>query len=134
MIIDTSALVAIIRSEPDGGIYLDTLRRAVLAGTPIRISTANLFELYLVIDKDRDEALSLAADAVISSLSLDVVPVSIDHVLEARAAHRRYGRGSGARAKLNFGDCFAYALAKQAGEPLLFKGADFALTDIEAAL
>ena len=134
MIIDTSALVAIIRSEPDGPIYLEALRDAVEADIPLRISAANLFELYLVIDKERSERLSRVADEVLAQFPLEVVAVDQDHALTARAAHLRFGRGSGSPARLNFGDCFTYALVKEVDEPLLFKGNDFSQTDIEPAL
>ena len=134
MIIDTSALIAILRSESDGAIYLEALREAVESDIPLRISAANLFELYLVIDKERNEPLSRAADAVLTQFPLEVVSVDHEQALAARAAHRRFGRGSGSAARLNFGDCFSYALARGTGEPLLFKGSDFARTDIEPAL
>lgn len=134
MIIDPSALVAIIRSEPDGDIYFEALREAVESDVPLRISAANLFELYLVIDKERSEALSQAVDAVLAQFPLEVVPVDHEHAVTARMAHQRFGRGSGSAARLNFGDCFSYALVRQTGEPLLFKGHDFTHTDVEAVL
>ena len=134
MIVDTSALVAIIRSEPDGLIYLEALRDAVESEVPLRISAANLFELYLVIDKERDERLSRVVDEVLAEFPLDVVSVDRTHALAARAAHQRFGRGSGSAARLNFGDCFTYALARETGEPLLFKGEDFAQTDVARVL
>ena len=134
MIIDTSALVAIIRTESDGPLYFDALREAVESNIPLRISAAGLFELYLVIDKERSEPLSHAADAVLAQFPLEVVSVDHEQALTARAAHRRFGRGSGSAARLNFGDCFSYALARQTGEPLLFKGNDFGHTDLESAL
>ncbi len=134
MIVDTSALVAIIRSEPEAATYIEALSSAIDNGDTITISAANLFELYLVIDRDRDRALSGAADSVLEQLPLKVASVTEQIVAEAREANRRYGRGSGSRARLNFGDCFAYALAKQSGEPLLFKGDDFAQTDVVSAV
>ena len=134
MIVDTSALVAIIRSESDGSIYFEALREAVESDIPLRISAASLFELYLVIDKERSEPLSQAADAVLAQFPLEVVSVDREHAVTARMAHQRFGRGSGSAARLNFGDCFSYALARETGEPLLFKGNDFAHTDVEAVL
>ena len=134
MIVDTSALVAIIRSESDGSIYFEALREAVESDIPLRISAASLFELYLVIDKERSEPLSQAADAVLAQFPLEVVSVDREHAATARMAHQRFGRGSGSAARLNFGDCFSYALARETGEPLLFKGNDFAHTDVEAVL
>ena len=134
MIVDTSALVAIIRSEPEASAYLDALAGAVDRGETLTISAANLFELYLVIDHDRSDALSRVADSVLEQLPLHIAPVTEHTAVGAREANRLYGRGSGSRARLNFGDCFAYALAKQTGEPLLFKGDDFAQTDIASAV
>lgn len=134
MIVDTSALVAVIRSEPDGPIYFKAMIRAASEGETLTISAANLFELYLVIDKDRSEALTNRAEAVIAEIGLKVAPVTAELVAVARDANRRFGRGSGTRARLNFGDYFAYALTKQTGEPLLFKGEDFAQTDIVSAI
>lgn len=134
MIVDTSALVAIIRSELDGSIYFEALREAVESDIPLRISAASLFELYLVIDKERSEPLSQAADAVLAQFPLEVVPVDREQAVTARLAHQRFGRGSGSVARLNFGDCFSYALARETGEPLLFKGNDFAHTDVATVL
>ena len=134
MIVDTSALVAIIRSESDGALYFEALREAVESDIPLKISAANLFELYLVIDKERSEPLSRATDAVLAQFPLEVVSVDQEHAVTARAAHQRFCRGSGSKARLNFGDCFSYALARQTGEPLLFKGHDFTHTDVESAL
>ncbi|MDO9587931.1 MAG: type II toxin-antitoxin system VapC family toxin [Brevundimonas sp.] len=134
MIIDTSALVAIIRSESDGQNYFEVLRDAVESDIPLRISAVSLFELYLVIDKERNERLSGAADEVLAQFPLEVVSIDREHAVTARVAHQRFGRGSGSAARLNFGDCFSYALARETGEPLLFKGNDFSHTDVEPAL
>ncbi|UUZ61572.1 type II toxin-antitoxin system VapC family toxin [Nocardioides sp. B-3] len=73
-------------------------------------------------------------DRLVELLRIELVPVSAAHGRIARSAHQRYGRGSGSAAGLNFGDCFAYALAIDSGEPLLFKGDDFRHTDVRAAL
>ncbi|MDZ4111919.1 MAG: type II toxin-antitoxin system VapC family toxin [Brevundimonas sp.] len=134
MIIDTSALVAIIRSESDGQNYFEVLRDAVESDIPLRISAVSLFELYLVIDKERNERLSGAADEVLAQFPLEVVSIDREHAVTARVAHQRFGRGSGSAARLNFGDCFSYALARETGEPLLFKGNDFSHTDVEPTL
>lgn len=133
MIVDTSALVAVIRSEPDGPRYLKAMADAVGRGETLTLSAANLLELYLVIDRGRSDALSRVADAALTQFPLRIAPVTEDLALAAREANRRFGRGSGSAARLNFGDCFAYALARQTGEPLLFKGDDFAQTDIVSA-
>ncbi|MDP2764364.1 MAG: type II toxin-antitoxin system VapC family toxin, partial [Brevundimonas sp.] len=105
MIIDTSALVAIIRSESDGQNYFEVLRDAVESDIPLRISAVSLFELYLVIDKERNERLSGAADEVLAQFPLEVVSIDREHAVTARVAHQRFGRGSGSAARLNFGDC-----------------------------
>ena len=99
-----------------------------------RISAANLLEAATVVDGPRDPIASRRFDDLVSELGLGVEPVTPEQVVIARAAYRDFGRGSGHPAALNFGDCFAYALAKTTGEPLLFKGDDFGHTDIRAAL
>lgn len=127
MIIDTSALVAIVRLEPDG----PALERAIAAATVARISAATLVEVYVVIDGLRDPTASGALDAVLATASVHVEPFTAEQAAIARTAYQRFGKGSGHPAQLNMGDCFSYALARDIGEPLLFKGRDFALTDIE---
>lgn len=97
------------------------------------MSSASLFELALVIDGYKDAALSSDMDELLQTLELEIVDVTADRAGLARAANRRFGRKFHP-ARLNFGDCFAYALAKELDEPLLFKGADFAQTDIRSAL
>lgn len=133
MIVDTSALVAILRSEPDYALYAGRLGEAAQRGDVIRMSSASLFELALVIDGYKDAALSSDMDELLQTLELEIVDVTADRAGLARAANRRFGRKFHP-ARLNFGDCFAYALAKELDEPLLFKGADFAQTDIRSAL
>ena len=98
------------------------------------ISAANLLEAYLVIDGARVPEQSAALDATIYDLELVIAPVVHQHIEIARDAYRRYGKGSGHGARLNFGDCFAYALAKSRNVPLLFIGDDFSQTDIASAL
>jgi ribonuclease VapC len=88
----------------------------------------------LVLDNRADPILSSKLDLLLGQLSVIVVPVTPAHARLARQAHREYGRGSGHPARLDFGDCFSYALAKETGEPLLFKGTDFAQTDITPAI
>lgn len=133
MIVDSSAIVAIVRSEADKPIFLGRIIQAAAAGEAIRMSAGTLIELSIVIDRFRDEPTSRLLDTLLVELNLEVVPVDADLVVIARAANRRFGKGFHP-AKLNFGDCFAYALAKQTGEPLLFKGDDFAQTDIVSAV
>ncbi len=133
MIVDTSALVAIVRNEADKPIFLECLTRAAAAGEAIRISAGTLIELFIVIDRYKDEPASRLLDTLLAELNLEISPVEPELTTIARAANRRFGKGNHP-AKLNFGDCFAYALAKQTGEPLLFKGDDFARTDIVSAV
>jgi ribonuclease VapC len=126
MVIDTSALVAIFLAEPERKRFLDLI---VEAGTRL-ISAANALETGIVLEVKRGEAAGREFDLFLVRANLLVVPVDGEQVEIARSAWRKYGKGRHSAA-LNFGDCFAYALAKSSGEPLLAKGTDFALTDIE---
>lgn len=133
MIVDTSALVAILNDEPEAGDFLNRLERAGQVGERAAITAANVFELTLVIDGRKEERLSAAVDALVRELGVVIIAVDAELASEARLANRSYGRRFHP-ASLNFGDCFAYALAKQTGEPLLFKGEDFSQTDIVSAV
>lgn len=129
MIIDTSALLAILFDEPDGP---NLLRRVVEA--PMRlISSANALEAWIVADRHENPAKAPALDALIDTLSIEIEPVTVHQARIAREAYNTYGKGNHP-AGLNYGDCFAYALAKATSQPLLFKGSDFSRTDIEAVL
>ena len=130
MIIETSAIVAILRDEPDAVAYARAIERA----TTRRISVANFVEAAIVIDGSRDPIASRRFDDFCREAELVIEPVTEAQARIAREAFRDFGRGSGHPAKLNFGDCFAYALAKDTREPLLFKGEDFMHTDITSAL
>jgi ribonuclease VapC len=99
-----------------------------------RISAANWLEAAAVIDGSRDPVASRRFDELVDVARIAVVPVTETQARIARAAYRDFGKGSGHPAGLNFGDCFAYALAKDTGEPLLFKGRDFVHTDVVPAL
>lgn len=126
MIVDTSALIAILRAEPDAETYA-----LALAGDPTpQMSVANYLETAIVIDSARDPVASRQVDNLLSKAGIALAPVTTEQAEIARAAYRDFGRGSGHPAKLNFGDCFAYALAKYTDEPLLFKGDDFVHTDV----
>lgn len=129
MILDSSALVAIAFGEAEAEDFLvQCLRHAP------RISAANYFEAAMVIDrKSLNDIPPRVFAEVIDHMNLEVVSVSRLHAESARAAYRRFGKGNHP-ARLNFGDCFAYALAQETGEPLLFKGDDFVLTDVKAAV
>jgi ribonuclease VapC len=127
MIVDTSALVALMLREPDA-----PRLTSLMSTAPVRrLSSANYVELAAVIDGKRDPALSGALDAKLRNLKVEIVPFTPEQARIARVAYQQFGRGSGHPANLKMGDCFAYALARDLGEPLLFKGRDFALTDIE---
>ena len=130
MIIDTSALIAILRAEPDAGEMARAIERAQIR----RISAANWLETAVVIDGSRDPVASRRFDELVQTAELHVEPVTGDQARIARDAYRDFGKGSGHKAGLDFGDCFAYALAKSTGEDLLFKGNDFGHTDITSAL
>ena len=127
MVVDTSALVAILLQEEDAQAYADAIAAAATAA----LSAASYVELAIVSlsrgARGRAELEAMLADAVI-----DIVPVTLDQARIAAGAYERYGKGRHAAA-LNFGDCFAYALAKSRGEPLLFKGTDFGLTNVVRA-
>ena len=129
MIVDSSALLAVLLREPDREQYLT----AIVNADPRRMSVANWFETAMVVDGRRDPATSGRFDDFIRTAQIELVPVTVDQAKTARQAWRDFGRGNHAAA-LNFGDCFAYALSKSSGEPLLFKGNDFPRTDIEPAL
>ncbi len=130
MIIDTSALVAVLRAEPDAAQIAQAL-----AGAQVKqMSAASYFETAIVIDMSRDPVASRRVNELLREAEIKIAPVTEQQVLIAREAYRDFGKGSGHPAGLSFGDCFAYALAKDKGEPLLFKGTDFAHTDIEPAL
>ncbi len=127
MIVDTSALIAILRAEPEARAFA----KAIESETVRRISAVSYVEAAAVIDSARDPIASRRFDDLIRDASLQIEPVTESQARIAREAYRDFGRGSGHPARLNFGDCFAYALAKAKNEPLLFKGEDFARTDIE---
>lgn len=129
MIVDTSALVAILRAEQDA----ESFALALAADRAPRMSVANYVETTIVIDSARDPVASRQVDKLVARAGLTLEPVTAEQARVARAAYRDFGRGSGHPAKLNFGDCFAYALARCADEPLLFKGDDFGHTDVEPA-
>lgn len=129
MIIDTSALVAILRDEPDAPVFAE----AIVSAPVRRMSAASYVEVGAVIDGARDPVASRRLDELLALASVVIEPVTEDQAKVARAAYRDFGKGSGHPAGLNFGDCFAYALSVATGEPLLFKGADFTHTGVVAA-
>lgn len=130
MIIDTSAVIAILRAEPEAA----TFAAAIETATGRSISAANFLEAAVVIDGSHDPVASRRFDELLSEAEVAVAPVTESQARIARSAYADFGKGSGHPAGLNFGDCFAYALATDKGEPLLFKGDDFVHTDVSPAL
>ncbi len=129
MILDSSAVIAILRKEPVARAFSEVIE----AASAIRMSAANLFEAAIVIDSKRNAIASREFDAFARASHLVIVPFDELQARIAREAYRDFGKGSGHPARLNFGDCFAYALAKATGEPLLFTGNDFSHTDVARA-
>lgn len=129
MILDTSALMAILREEDEAPGF--TL--ALLEAASVSISAATLVEAGMVAESGGGPEARVRLDALLSEVGPRVVPVTADQAALALDGWRRFGKGRH-RAKLNLGDCFAYALAKASGEPLLFKGDDFAHTDVQRAV
>jgi ribonuclease VapC len=125
MVIDTSALVAILFDEPERGRFTQKIG----SDDTRLISAATVVETSLVVETRKGELGRSQLDLFIHEAGLDVVPFDAAQADLARLAWRLYGKGNHP-ARLNFGDCFSYALAKAAGEPLLFKGNDFLQTDI----
>lgn len=129
MILDSSAVMAILLREPDALAYA----AAIAAATRRAISAANWFEAAIIADRRGNAVAREAFEPFFATFAVEVAPVTVDQARRARAAYRAFGRGNHPAA-LNYGDCFAYALAKERGEALLFKGQDFPQTDIASAL
>lgn len=130
MIIDSSVVVAIVRDEPDAAALTETILRA----GRLRMSAATYLETSIVIEARRDPVTVRVVDTILSRFGVELEAFTPKHAEIARAAYRDFGKGSGHPARLNFGDCISYALAKATGEALLYKGDDFAHTDIRSAL
>jgi ribonuclease VapC len=128
MIIDTSALVALLDQESEA----ERIALALASSSERILSAANLVEIGIVMQARRGDDGVRDLDLLLAKLKVDIAAVTADHADIARKAFRRYGRGRHA-ANLNFGDCFAYALAKEKSVPLLFKGDDFGRTDVLVA-
>ena len=129
MIVETSALVAILRAEPDA----EAFAHAIEAAPMRRMSAASYVEVGAVIDGARDPVASRRVDELIEAAGIVIEPLTASQARLARQAYRDFGKGSGHPATLNFGDCLSYALAAETGEALLFKGEDFAHTGITRA-
>jgi ribonuclease VapC len=130
MIVDTSALIAIIQRETG---FEEYWQKILNSETLPKMSAANYLETAIVVDGKNNPANSRNLGKLLDETEIEIVPFTETQALIARAAYRDYGKGSGHKAQLNFGDCFAYALASDTREPLLFKGNDFSETDIAAA-
>ncbi len=130
MIVDTSAIVAIVRNEPGA----EAFARLIATAPIVRISAGAYVELGVVIDGSRDPVMSGTLDRIVEESHIIIEPLTSSQAVIARIAYQRFGKGSGHAARLNLADCFSYALARELGEPLLFKGNDFALTDIEIVI
>ena len=128
MVIDTSALVAILCDEPEAPAF-----EAAIDADPVRLlSAASLVEASIVLETRYGDAGGRELDTLVHKARFGVVPVSAEHAELARIAYRQFGRGRHP-AGLNYGDCFSYALSIATGEPLLFKGDDFSRTDVQVA-
>jgi ribonuclease VapC len=130
MIVDTSAIVAIIKGEPE----TPALAKAMEDADVLRVSAGTYVEASIVVDSYRDPKLSVRLEEIMEIPKLVIEPVTVEQARIARAAYRDYGKGSGHAANLNFGDCFSYALARAKREPILFKGDDFIHTDLRTAV
>jgi ribonuclease VapC len=126
MIVDSSALIAILKEEPEAARFIELIDSALHC----RISAANYVETAAVVDSNGDPIMSRRFEDFLKQAEIEIEPVTVEQARIAREAYRDYGKGSAHPARLNFGDCFAYALAKDVGEPLLFKGEDFRQTDV----
>lgn len=129
MIIETSAIVAILNGEPEASRFIS----AILGTSDRHVSTASYVELVNVVDRRMGSAGLALVDEFFEAMQIELVSFSSDQAEWARHARVTYGAGRH-RADLNFGDCFSYGLARQTGEPLLFKGNDFAQTDLKSAV
>ncbi len=130
MIVDTSALIAIVKLEPEA--Y--SIAKAMEKAETLRISAGTLLEAFIVVDGYLNPKLSARLDEIVEHPKMVIEPVTAKQAKIARQAYRDYGRGSGHPANLNFGDCFSYALARDKRETLLYKGDDFVHTDLRSAI
>jgi len=129
MVVDTSALIAILFGEPETQSFV----QALVNDPKKMISAFNILETAIVVEAKKGEAGGRELDLLVHRARIEIIPLNGDQVELALAAWRKYGRGNHP-AGLNIGDCCAYALAKYSGEPLLFKGRDFSQTDIRPVI
>ena len=130
MIVDTSAIIAILKAEDDAAVYA----QAIATAQARRLSAASYLECGIVLDSQRDPIISRGLDDLLQEAELVVQPVTERQARLARQAYTDFGKGSGHPAGLNFGDCLSYALALDLREPLLWKGNDFGYTGVQSAL
>ena len=123
-------MIAMVRREPEAALFIRTIGEAATA----IMSTATFLETAIVVDSRRDPVSSRTFDQICKEAKIKFVAVDEEQMRIARQAYRDFGKGSGHPARLNFGDCFAYALGKALDEPLLYKGTDFSHTDVTPAL
>lgn len=129
MVIDTSAMLAILFAEPEAPRMV-----AAIAAADARVAGApTVVEAAAVLLARKGPAGEVALDALLQRLAIDVVPMTREAATFARSGYHRYGKGVGSPGVLNYGDCLAYGIAMAAGDVLLFKGDDFAQTDVEVA-
>lgn len=130
MIVDSSALIAILKNEPEALAFA----QAIQAASVIRVSAATFLETHIVADGYKNPIITARLEEIFANPGVQIEPVTAEQAKIARQAYRDYGRGSGHPANLNFGDCFSYALARDKREPILFKGNDLGHTDLRSAL
>lgn len=129
MVIDTSAAIAVFLGEPERKQFLDL----ILQSGKRLISAASVLEIGIVLESKRGEPAGREFDLFVVRTNLEIIPVDAEQIEIARSAWRSFGKGRHPAA-LNFGECFTYALARSSGEPVLAKGRDFALTDLELCI
>lgn len=129
VVIDSSICVAIFKGESD----TDDLTDRTFSYERRVMSAATWLESAIVCEGSTKEGGAAQLDRIMASLGIEVVPLTVQQARLALQAFKRFGKRRGARASLNYGDCFVYALAKELGAPILFKGSDFAQTDIQSA-
>lgn len=130
MIVDTSAVVAVLNREA----AWQKLEEALRSDPRPLMSAATYVELGIVVDRLGEPSISRRLDRLLAAWGVEVTPLNVDQARVARQAYRDYGKGSGHPARLNLGDCFAYALAADTGQSLLFRGDDFSHTDVLPAV
>lgn len=130
MILSSSALLAILKGEPEAAAF----KAALLAAREVSLSAASYLETCIVVEGYRNAVLRARLEEILEETGTRITPFTAEQAQIAREAYRDYGRGSGHPANLNFGDCFAYALARSKRQPLLYKGDGFRHTDLRSAV